>query len=88
MVFQPNLWEPRCVTYADIWAGQGMNSGNNPSAVIDTTNGKLLVATWNGANAGSPALFRCNLEGPGARRRDGFSSSRATGLGVASDGSG
>jgi hypothetical protein len=47
----------------DISAGQGNNSGVNPSVAIDSANGKLLVATMNGANSNKPALFRCNLDG-------------------------
>jgi hypothetical protein len=50
-------------SYADISSGQDANSGANPSAVVDTVNAKLLVATWNMANSGKPGLFRCNLDG-------------------------
>ncbi|HEY3233647.1 MAG TPA: hypothetical protein VGJ84_02955, partial [Polyangiaceae bacterium] len=56
--------------YTDISAGQGTDSGWNPSAVIDATNGKLLVVTDNGANSHKPALFRCNLDGTGCAYAD------------------
>jgi hypothetical protein len=49
--------------YADISAGQGGTSGYSPSAVVDATNGKLLVVTRNDANLGKPGLFRCDLDG-------------------------
>ena len=61
-LFRCNLDGTSCA-YVDISAGQGANSGYNPSAVIDTTNGKLLAVTQNGANSNRSALFRCNLDG-------------------------
>jgi hypothetical protein len=56
--------------HADISAGQGAYSGMNVSALVDTTNGKLLVVTKNAANASKPALFRCNLDGTGCTYTD------------------
>ena len=61
-LFRCNLDGSSC-TYANISAGQGAGSGTTPSAVIDAVNGKLLVATNNGANGNKPSLFRCNLDG-------------------------
>jgi hypothetical protein len=43
-------------------ASPSVSSGDNPSAVIDTASGKLLVVTGNGSIP-KPALFRCNLDG-------------------------
>ena len=51
-------------TFADISCGQAV--GNMPSAVIDATNGKLLVATTvdtDPAQPGRLGLLRCNLDG-------------------------
>jgi hypothetical protein len=62
-LFRCNLDGTGC-TYTDISAGQGVFSGFYPSAVIDTANGKLLVATKNGANANKPALFQVCLQSP------------------------
>src|SRR5262245_15726931 len=54
----------RACTYNDISAGADADSGWTPSAVIDTTNGKLLVVTAIDAPAGlNPSFFRCNLDG-------------------------
>ncbi len=58
-LFRCNLDGTGC-TYKDLSAGQGANSGITPSAVIDTVNNKLLVAT---AFINQPALFRCDLDG-------------------------
>ncbi|HEY3233648.1 MAG TPA: hypothetical protein VGJ84_02960 [Polyangiaceae bacterium] len=55
-LFRCNLDGTAC-TYTDISGGQGADSGWQPSAVIDTTNAKLLVSTPNGANSYKPALF-------------------------------
>jgi hypothetical protein len=63
-LFRCNLDGTSC-THTDISAGQGENSGSFPSAVIDTTNRKLLVVTTNGASSNKPSLFRCNLDGTG-----------------------
>ncbi|HEY3237484.1 MAG TPA: hypothetical protein VGJ84_22385, partial [Polyangiaceae bacterium] len=70
MVSQPNIWDPPCMSYTDIAAGQGTGSGYFPSAVIDSTNTKLLVITRNDANSNKPALFRCNLDGTGCAYTD------------------
>ncbi len=60
-LFRCNLDGTGC-TYTDISAGQPSNSGWNPSAVIDTTNSKLLVVTSDYANsAGKLALFSIGL---------------------------
>ncbi|TGK89503.1 chitobiase [Leptospira bourretii] len=45
-LFRCNLDGSNC-SHTDISAGQGTNSGVNPSAVIDPLNGKLLIATQN-----------------------------------------
>jgi hypothetical protein len=68
-LFRCNLDGTRC-TYSDISAGQPGNSGYDPSAVIDSANGKLLVVTTNGDYARRPALFRCNLDGTGCTYSD------------------
>ncbi len=51
-----------CVT-RDISGGAGRYSGYYPSAVIDRTNSKLLVAFQNGANQNRLGLSRCDLDG-------------------------
>jgi hypothetical protein len=62
-LYRCNLDGTAC-TYADISAGQGLCSGEYPSAVIDSANAKILVVTQNGGPGGhKPALFRCNLDG-------------------------
>jgi hypothetical protein len=57
-------------SYHDISAGQGHGSGLSPSAVIDATNGKLLVVTTNAENGKRLALFRCDLDGNGCTYSD------------------
>lgn len=57
-------------THTDISAGEPGNSGNEPSAVIDAVNGKLLVVTANTASSGKPSLFRCNLDGTSCAHTD------------------
>lgn len=47
-------------SHYDISAGQPANSGWSPSAVLDTTNQKLLVATLDNANKNRVGLFSCN----------------------------
>ncbi|MBX3213212.1 MAG: hypothetical protein KF850_14350 [Labilithrix sp.] len=47
--------------------GGATYTGANPSAVIDKTLGKLLVATENGASGGALGFFSCNLDGSEAR---------------------
>ncbi|EMY71064.1 chitobiase/beta-hexosaminidase C-terminal domain-containing protein [Leptospira vanthielii] len=56
--------------HIDISAGQGTSSGQTPSVVLDTVNGKLLVVTMNGANSNKPSLFRCNLDGTACTHTD------------------
>ncbi|EKJ88321.1 fibronectin type III domain protein [Leptospira meyeri serovar Hardjo str. Went 5] len=68
-LFRCNLDGTNC-THTDISVGQGIGSGGQPSAVIDYVNGKLLVVTANGANNGSPSLFKCNLDGTGCTHTD------------------
>ncbi|HEY3235864.1 MAG TPA: hypothetical protein VGJ84_14195, partial [Polyangiaceae bacterium] len=68
-LFRCNLDGSGC-SYTDISAGQGPGSGYTASAVIDSTNRKLLVATRNASNSGKPALFRCNLDGSGCTYTD------------------
>jgi hypothetical protein len=70
-LFRCNLDGTGC-TYRDISAGQDkLDQDSPPSAVIDTSNAKLLVVTTLGDTYGisnKPSLFRCNL-GRGARSR-------------------
>jgi hypothetical protein len=61
-LFRCNLDGTNCL-HTDISAGQGIDSGYLPSAVLDYTNGKLLVVASNWANGSKPSLFRCNLDG-------------------------
>ncbi|BDA77550.1 hypothetical protein LPTSP3_g04800 [Leptospira kobayashii] len=61
-LFRCNLDGTSC-THTDISAGQGTSSGERPTVIIDTSSGKLLAFTSNGANGGRPGLFRCNLDG-------------------------
>jgi hypothetical protein len=64
-VFQCNVEGAECA-HKDASSGQGGESGHFPSAAIDEANRKLLVVTRNGASAGRPGLFRCDLDGAGA----------------------
>ncbi|WP_167881215.1 chitobiase/beta-hexosaminidase C-terminal domain-containing protein [Leptospira gomenensis] len=50
--------------------GQGADSGQTPSAVIDPISKKLLIATQNGSNSNKPSLFRCNLNGTSCQHFD------------------
>ncbi|WP_411823797.1 fibronectin type III domain-containing protein [Leptospira sp. 'Mane'] len=68
-LFRCNLDGTNC-THTDISASQGTNSGQWPTAIIDTGSGKLLAFTSNGANGGRPGLFRCNLDGTGCTHTD------------------
>ena len=68
-LFRCNLDGTGC-THTDISAGQGLNSGMAPSAVVDTTHGKLLVVATNQANANRPSLFRCNVDGTSCTHTD------------------
>jgi hypothetical protein len=77
-LFRCNLDGTGC-SFTNISAGQVGDTGNYPSAVIDSVNGKLLAATTNRVNAsGAPALFRCNLDGTGCTYTD-ISAGRADG---------
>jgi hypothetical protein len=74
-LFRCDLDGTGCV-FADIAAGQGAESGQTPSALIDPTRGELVVATWDLEHAsfpthfGDPALYRCALDGTGCSYRD------------------
>ncbi|HEY3233602.1 MAG TPA: hypothetical protein VGJ84_02730, partial [Polyangiaceae bacterium] len=69
-LFRCNLDGTAC-THTDISAGQGFGSGDDPSAVIDTVNRKLLVVTTNGdVYTSKPSLFRCNLDGTACTHTD------------------
>jgi hypothetical protein len=68
-------------THTDISAGQGANSGWDPSAVIDSVNNKLLVVTLNNANSNKPSLFRCALDGTGCTHTD-ISAGQGAGSGL------
>lgn len=57
-------------THTDLSAGQGINSGRNPNAAIDTVNQKFLVVARNGANDNKPSLYRCNLDGTNCTHTD------------------
>jgi hypothetical protein len=52
-------------TATDISAGQGNDSGRNPSLVIDSINGKFFVSTTRNSGAFNllPSIFKCNLDG-------------------------
>lgn len=65
-----------CVV-VDISAGQGSNSGDHASAVVDVLNAKLLVVTQNTGNGNRPSLFRCDLDGSNCTHTD-----LSAGLGV------
>jgi hypothetical protein len=69
VLYRCNLDGSGC-TFSDISAGHNMESARNPSAVIDSANGKLLVVTQDEGNANKPALFRCNLDGTACAYRD------------------
>ncbi|TGL42490.1 chitobiase/beta-hexosaminidase C-terminal domain-containing protein [Leptospira perdikensis] len=56
-------------THVDISAGQGLNSGFFPIAVIDNANRKLLVVSRN-MNTSKPSLFRCDLDGSNCTHTD------------------
>lgn len=51
----------RTPQYIDVSAGQGVSSGDAPSAAVDLVNQKLVFVTSD-VN-GRPGLFRCNLDG-------------------------
>jgi hypothetical protein len=59
-----------CTNTVDISAGQPDKSGMSPSAVIDTTNGKLLVVAVSTDHFSTLGLFRCNLDGTACTHTD------------------
>ncbi|EMY67984.1 chitobiase/beta-hexosaminidase C-terminal domain-containing protein [Leptospira vanthielii] len=59
-IFRCNLDGTNC-SYLDISSGQEQNLGQNPTALIDTINSKLLIITI--SNTYKPSLVRCNLDG-------------------------
>ncbi|TGL88538.1 chitobiase [Leptospira congkakensis] len=70
-LYRCNLDGTSC-THTDISAGQGIDSGLFPSAVIDQVNGKLLAFTSRriGFTGSKPSLFRCNLDGTACTHTD------------------
>ena len=68
-LFRCDLDGTNC-SHHDISAGQAANSGQEPNAVIDTINNKLLVVTRNGDNSSKPSLFRCDLDGTNCSHHD------------------
>lgn len=68
-LFRCNLDGTDC-THSDISAGQGVDSGYNPSAILDSDNNKLLVVTRNISNFQKPSLYRCNLDGTDCSHTD------------------
>ena len=54
----------------DVSSGQGSDSGNDPSAAIDTANSKVIIATRNDAQDSKLWLFICNLDGSGCANHD------------------
>lgn len=59
-IFRCNLDGTNC-SYLDISSGQEQSLGQNPTALIDTINSKLLIITI--SNTYKPSLVRCNLDG-------------------------
>jgi hypothetical protein len=79
-LFRCNLDGTGCA-YVDISAGQGTLSGEEPSAVIDTASGKLLVAAdYYGTGAATLALYSCNLDGSACTYRDISAGRRGCGV--------
>jgi len=68
-LFHCNLDGTSC-THRHISVNQPNDSGLSPSAMIDETEGKLLVVTSNGGASNKPWLFRCNLDGTGCTSTD------------------
>ena len=78
--FKPGLFvasSTTSCTYSDVSAGQGNNSGGSgpwdgPSVVVDTTNGKVVVASHDQSTAGNGKLtmFRCDLTGASCTHTD------------------
>ena len=67
-------------TFTEIAGGAGSSSGYQPAVTVDTTNGKLLVATYDQSNSGKPTLIRCNLDGTSCTHTD-ISAGQGTGSG-------
>ncbi|MCB1320719.1 MAG: hypothetical protein KDK34_10725 [Leptospiraceae bacterium] len=57
-------------TNTDISGGAPANSGQQPKAILDTVNNKILVVTRHQASNSKPNLFRCNLDGTGCTFTD------------------
>ncbi|TGL39020.1 fibronectin type III domain-containing protein [Leptospira perdikensis] len=55
-LFSCNLDGSNC-SHTDISAGQGVQSGASPRAILNPINGKIIVVTSNGANSNKPSLF-------------------------------
>jgi len=55
-LFRCDLDGSNC-THTDLSAGQGIDSGTSPYALINPITGKLFVLTQNGANGTKPGLF-------------------------------
>ncbi|MCW7469261.1 fibronectin type III domain-containing protein [Leptospira kanakyensis] len=70
-LFRCNLDGLGCIhTDVSAGAGQGINTGYDPSSTIDYVNHKLLVITANESNSYKPSLFYCNLDGTGCIHKD------------------
>ncbi|WP_411821731.1 fibronectin type III domain-containing protein [Leptospira sp. 'Mane'] len=61
-LFRCDLDGQNCAHF-DLAAGQGVDSGQGPTAIIDPISNKLLVVAMNATNNNRPSLFRCNLDG-------------------------
>ncbi len=81
MLYRCDVDGSDCEDAIDISAGQNLTSGEDPVALLDSTNSKLLVVTRNAANSGKPSLFRCNLDGTGCTHTD-ISAGRGTDSGL------
>ena len=55
-LFRCNLDGTDC-THTDMSAGRGVDSGKQPSALIDTVNGRFLITTHDSSASGGPSLF-------------------------------
>lgn len=63
VLYRCNLTDPTGASCTKTALSTDQVPANNPQAVIDITNKKLLVVTDNGGNNYKPALFRCELDG-------------------------
>ncbi|TGL85522.1 chitobiase [Leptospira congkakensis] len=68
------------VTRVDISVGPVTGSGYSPSAILDTRNSKLLIATTDQSDNNKSGLFRCNLDGTNCSYHD-ISSNQGTNSG-------